>query len=382
MPMPTTTAPPRPLAPAGREHGPAFRVLRWTVRVLAVLVVVATLLPFVPSGAWWVRVFDYPRAQIAALGVLVLAVYAAVAWRGEVGWGGRVLAAALAACVAVQAVQIAPYTPLVPTTVVQTTGAPPGPTLSLLVANVLLDNREADRFLAVVRRYDPDVVLVLEPDAWWARALAPLDAAYPYGAKEPLSNTYGMLLYSRRPLRDLQTRYLVEPDIPSMHARVEVGPGRWAALHALHPDPPNPQYATDTGERDGELLLVAREVRERGGPAVVVGDFNDVAWSRTTRLFQETSGLLDPRVGRGTFSTYNAEWPLLRWPLDHVFHSDHFALVRLERGPAFGSDHFPVFAELALTPAAEALQDAPDAEADDLREADETIREANPRESL
>ena len=372
---PTLTAPPEP-----RATHPALRAARALAYGLAAALVVATLLPLVPSGAWWVRVFDYPRVQIAGGGAAVLVALAAVVRRGD-RWGLG-LAAALAACVAVQAVQIAPYTPLVPPTVVRAAAPPAGPTLSVLVANVLLDNREADRFLAVVAHYDPDVVLVLEPDAWWTRALAPLDAAYPYGAKEPLDNTYGMLLYSRLPLRDVQTRYLVEPDIPSMHARVEVGPGRWAALHALHPDPPNPQYATDTDERDGELLLVAREVRERGGAAVVVGDFNDVAWSRTTRLFQETSGLLDPRVGRGTFSTYNARWPLLRWPLDHVFHSDHFALVRLERGPAFGSDHFPVFAELALTPGAEALQDAPDAEADDLREADEAIREADPRESL
>lgn len=350
--------------------------------LLAVVVVVATLLPLVPSGAWWVRVFDYPRAQIAVVGLVVLLAYALVARR----WGGaasHALAAVLAACVVYQAVQIAPYTPLVPVSVVEAEGPSSGPTLSVLVANVLMDNRETDRFLDVVRAYDPDLVLVLEPDAQWERALRPLDADYPYGAKEPLSNTYGMLLYSRLPLRNLETRYLVEPDLPSMHGDIEVAPGRTVAFHALHPDPPNPEYATETTERDGELLLVAREVREQGnGPTVVVGDFNDVAWSKTTRLFQETSGLLDPRVGRGTFSTFNAEIPLLRWPLDHVFHSDHFSLVRLERGPAFGSDHFPVFAELALDPVAEAVQDAPDAEADDLREADEAIDEANPRESL
>ena len=345
---------------------------------LAAALVVATLLPLAPSGAWWVRVFDYPRAQIAGGGVAVLVALAAVVRRGN-GWGIG-LAVALAGCVAYQAARIAPYTPLVAPTVVETP-APDGPTVSVLVANVLMDNREADRFLAVVRRFDPDLVLVLEPDARWERALAPLDAAYPHAVKEPLSNTYGMLLCSRLPLSDVETRYLVEPDIPSMHARVRVG-RRWVALHALHPDPPNPEYATETTERDGELLLVAREVRERGGPTVVVGDFNDVAWSATTRLFQETSGLLDPRVGRGTFSTYNARWPLVRWPLDHVFHSDDFTLVRLERGPAFGSDHFPVFAELALTPDAEAIQDAPDAEADDLEAADEAIREAAPRESL
>ena len=352
--------------------------MRGAALVLAALVVVATLLPLVPSGAWWVRVFDYPRVQIAAVGALALVAYAVVGRRGPV-WG-HVLAGALALCVAYQAVQIAPYTPLARPQVLATE-APDGPTLSVLVANVLMENREAARFLDVVRQYDPDLVLVLEPDGWWERALRPLDVTYPHALKEPLANTYGMLLYSRLPLLDPEVRYLVEPDIPSMHARVRLAGGAvW--LHALHPDPPNPQYATETTERDGELLLVAREVGRRGGPAVVFGDFNDVAWSRTTRLFQETSGLLDPRVGRGTFSTYNANVPVLRWPLDHVFHSDHFALVRIERGPDVGSDHFPIYAELAVSPEAEWRQDAPEPEADDLREADEAIREAGAPESL
>ena len=356
------------------------RIAYVVVLVLAGAVVVATLLPLIPTGAWWVRVFDYPRVQIAAFGALVLVAYAFVGRRG--GVGAHALAVALAASVVWQAVQIAPYTPLVPHSVVQAAAPPGSPTLSLLVANVLLDNEETDRFIGVVERYDPDVVLVLEPDARWEAALRPLEATYRHAVKEPLDNTYGMLLYSRLPLADVETRYLVEPDIPSMHGRVEVAPGRWVTLHAVHPDPPNPEYATETTERDGELLLVAREVREQGGPTVVVGDFNDVAWSRTTRLFQETSGLLDPRVGRGRFSSYNARHLLLRWPLDHVFHTEDFTLVRIERGPAFGSDHFPIFAELALDPAADALQDAPDAEADDLEEADEAIDAANPRESL
>ena len=369
-----------PIAPPALDRpSTARRVARGVALALAAVVVVATALPLVPSGAWWVRVFDYPRVQVAAVGALALAVYA-LAWRGGRAWG-HALAAALAVCVAYQTARIVPYTPLAGPQSLAAEAPEGGPTLSVLVANVWMENREAGRFLDAVRHYDADLVLVLEPDAWWERALRPLEAAYPHALKEPLSNTYGMLLYSRLPLEGAEVRYLVEPDIPSMHARVRLA-GRAVRLHALHPDPPNPQYATRTTERDGELLLVAREVGRGAGPAVVFGDFNDVAWSRTTRLFQETSGLLDPRVGRGLFSTYHARWPALRWPLDHVFHSDHFGLVRLERGPDVGSDHFPIFAELALSPEAERRQDAPDPEPDDLREADEAIEEAGAPESL
>jgi endonuclease/exonuclease/phosphatase (EEP) superfamily protein YafD len=70
--------------------------------------------------------------------------------------------------------------------------------------------------------------------------------------------------------------------------------GRHFRLHVLHPEPPIP--FEDTLGRDGELILTAREVRSDTLPAIVTGDLNDVAWSRTTRRFQRLSGLLDPRT--------------------------------------------------------------------------------------
>ena len=61
-----------------------------------------------------------------------------------------------------------------------------------------------------------------------------------------------------------------------------------------------------------------------------------------------------PRVGRGMFNTFHAGYWFIRWPLDHVFHSDHFCLVDLRRLRRFGSDHFAILTELALVPGNEA----------------------------
>jgi endonuclease/exonuclease/phosphatase (EEP) superfamily protein YafD len=90
-------------------------------------------------------------------------------------------------------------------------------------------------------------------------------------------------------------------------------------------------------------VLVARAVAEDQGAAwIVAGDFNDVAWSHTTRLFKRLSGLHDPRIGRGLLNTYHARRPLLRYPLDHTFMSAGFAVHELRRVRAPGSDHFAV----------------------------------------
>jgi len=110
---------------------------------------------------------------------------------------------------------------------------------------------------------------------------------------------------------------------------------------------------------------------------VVVGGFNDVAWSHTTRLFQRLGRLLDARAGRGLFNTFHAQHPVMRYPPDHVFHTGHFTVAGLERLPGFGSDHFPMFAALVFQPeAATPPCGTPDPEGDDRQEAEQAIRQA------
>ena len=79
-----------------------------------------------------------------------------------------------------------------------------------------------------------------------------------------------------------------------------------------------------------------------------MGDFNDVAWSHTNRLFGTEGRLRDTRIGRGLYATFDAHWPFLRWPLDHVYATPPFQVRRLERLDGFGSDHFPLYTEMVL----------------------------------
>ncbi len=73
---------------------------------------------------------------------------------------------------------------------------------------------------------------------------------------------------------------------------------------------------------------------------------NDVVWSRTTRLFKKMTGMIDPRVGRGFFSTYHADYFFLRFPLDHLFHTRDLYVGKMVRSKNFGSDHFAMYYEI------------------------------------
>lgn len=352
--------------------------MAFALLVLALLFVTATAVPLLRQAAWWIRAFDFPRLQVFLVGLATLAGGGVVwDWTDPFYGGAGIL---LIVALGLQAVMIFPYTPLAPRQVLTAKGPTPEATISLMIANVLMSNRDADRLLRLIRNIDPDVLLTLEPDAWWEDQLRVLEDTHPHTVKKPLDNRYGMLLHSRLALVDPDLKFLLNDDIPSIHTQVRLGYDRLVWLHGLHPEPPSPTEADDATERDAELLIVGRTVKERDAPTIVAGDLNDVAWSHTTNLFQQISGLLDPRRGRGFFNTYHARLPLLRWPLDHVFHSNHFTLVAMRRLPGFGSDHFPVYVELHLAPGSEALQDEPEPDGDQQKEAQDKIDDADVNE--
>ncbi len=333
-----------------------------------ILLTAATALALIDTDAWWIRVFDFPRLQIAvALAVALLALAVA----GRRGVPTLLVFAAGLAALAWQSWKILPYTPAWDRQMIAATACPDGSGVRLLMANVLQTNRAADRLLRLVEEARPDLVLVTEIDDWWAEALGPLRAPFPHTILEPRSNTYGIGLYSRLPLPDGEIRHLLEEEIPSIRTGVVLPDGTVFTLWGVHPAPPRP--GDDTDERDAELLIVAKEVADTTAPAVVAGDLNDVAWSSTTTLFQRMSGLLDPRIGRGLYATFNANSPLMKWPLDHLFASDDWTLGEFRRLPDIGSDHFPMLVELCHRPGAAVAQDGERRQPGDAAEAEEHI---------
>ncbi len=334
-----------------------------TFLVLTIALAAFTLLPLWRYEGWWVRVLDFPRLQLFTISLLLLLLEGALLDLSHL-WTWSLPLVALG-CLAYQAWWIVPYMRLFPVETASAADPKRRRTISIMTANVLTPNRNAGVLIDMVRENAPDILVTLESDAWWQSRLDALEPDYPHTLKCPLDNLYGMHVYSKYPLADSRIDFLVEPHIPSMHAGVTLPSGDRIDVHFLHPTPPRPSGNGDSSERDAELIVVARSVAETTDPVIVTGDLNDVAWSETTRLFRKLSGLLDPRVGRGMFNTFHADYWFLRWPLDHLFHSSHFALADIRRLRKFGSDHFPLLTELIYAPGRHVEQHSPDADADD-----------------
>ncbi len=346
-------------------------LLCWTSIVVGLSMVAGTLLSLSRSPHWFVRGWDFPRVQIAMIASGAGALYSWCCSEGALH--DKLFLAAVLACVAWQVARIFPYTPIAPVRVQPSRRTSSENRVRLLISNVQMENTAHERLLRLVRDTDPDVLLAVETNERWVQALEALTADYPYVVRRPQDNWFGMVVFSRLPLLESKVEFLVQDDIPSVFAVLELAGDR-IVLRGLHPRPPEPLRDQDSTPRDAELVLVGRWIaKQNGGPTIVAGDLNDVAWSATTQLFLRLSGLLDPRMGRGLYSTYNARNPLVRWPLDHLFHSNHFRLVELRRCDDSGSDPFPVLVELSYEPEAPAEQQESKTEPGDQKEADERL---------
>ncbi len=251
-----------------------------------------------------------------------------------------------------------------------------GEHISIFAANVYQENRNYKKMLQQIKETDPDIIFLLETDQGWADAMQPLEKTHPYILHEPLDNTYGLLFFSRLEVIKGSVKYLVQKDIPSIDAIVQLPSGQKVQLYGLHPKPPVPNENLYATAKDKELMKVALKVRKCNMPCIVFGDLNDVAWSHTTELFRKTSELLDPRRGRGFYSTFSAKSWFLRFPLDYIFCTEDFGLVQMKRMPPNGSDHFAVFTKLAYQEKLVAEQEPPKADASELNKAKETASKA------
>ena len=347
--------------------------LRIIAYILGSIGVIGTLLPFLKYDDWWIRGFDYPRQQLVFILFL-----AAVCWflsNSNNDALNITVGVILTLAALYQAYRIYPYTTLHGKDArnAQRTENTDGH-LSLMMSNVLQTNRRTDLVIDLVREVDPDILLTVETNEWWEEKLAEgLGDRYPYRVDIPLENLYGMHLWSKIELIDPQITYRIKDDIPGIDTGIKLPNGREIDLYFVHPMPPSPSEAYASTGRDAELAMVGLQVKERGPrTAIVAGDMNDVAWSHSSRLFQRISGLLDPRRGRGLFSTFHAEYRLARWPLDHVFHSTDLTVLDLQRLRYVGSDHFPVLIKLSYEPEQD-MDQAEKPKGDDLEEAKETI---------
>ncbi len=223
---------------------------------------------------------------------------------------------------------------------------PANETLKVMSFNVLVRNSEYQEVIESIHRIDPDVVSILECSDDWYQALEGLNEQYPYHVARPRWHGFGIAMYSKYPLSELEVVQLTKDvtDNPFVVADVTFGDQtiRLAAFHALSPIN---RYRMDL--RNQQFVEVARYLAGSDDPTVVMGDFNCTPWSPFLNDFLNQTGYRDSRQGFGYQATWHAGYWPLRIPIDHAFVSDKIQIHSRNVGPNAGSDHFPIVFEIS-----------------------------------
>tara|TARA_R100001369_G_scaffold92902_1_gene141215 strand:+ start:33416 stop:34441 length:1026 start_codon:yes stop_codon:yes gene_type:complete len=331
-------------------------IVRYTLVVIGFLLIIASLLSLVYNiPKWYLKILDFPRLQQFILGVLVLILF--LINNKKWNFASIAFSVGLLASVFIHFSFISSY--LVGDKVVQTINSSEineDKVVSILIANVLIKNKDANAFLEIVKNSNADMVLAMEVDSWWVQKLQPLTEMYPYTILNPLNNAYGMALYSKFRIKKHEIQFLNHSKVPSFNTEIMLASGARFKFYGVHPVAPFPsdKYPENIGEKAKEeqseiaLTKVGKLVSGNEIPTIVAGDFNDVSWSNTSRLFGNNANLKDVRIGRGLYNTFDAQSMIMRWPLDHFFVSEGIKVIEFKRLPKFGSDHFPLFAKFQI----------------------------------
>ena len=306
----------------------------------AVLMLVAVLVSLSNTDAWYVRQVDLvrePMSYIAGV-LLLLSLFVKFRWR----W---VTVALFALIIVINLWRIWPYTFLAGTQLAYDDGAQAAAAtcFTAMSVNVKVENDRYAQIAEQVERIDPDILFLMETDEEWAAQLEPVLAGYEHVDRHPQPNAFGLVFATR--LRVIKTNIVenTHRDTPTLYATVQPG-SRPVEFIGLHPKPPLPSW--DTQMRDENIVKAGVQTPDRLPDAMVMGDFNDVPWSRTTTKFRDTGEWRDPRIGRGTYPTFPPSLVAIGWPLDQMMLKGDLELTEFEVLPDNGSDHRALYARV------------------------------------
>jgi len=333
-----------------------YKIIFYIIVGISTLLILASLLSLVYDiPKWYLKILDFPRLQQFILAILMLILFVIINKKWNTG--SIALSVGLLGAIFIHFSFISAY--LIGDTAVtsiETSEVKPERTIGILLGNVLIDNKNSSKFKEIISTTKPDLVLAMEVNSWWVEELEVLKKDYPYTIEYPLDNAYGMALYSKFPLSETEIKFLNHSKVPSFISIVTLPSGDTFKFYGVHPVAPFPsdKYPDNIGKKsDGKqkeiaLTKVGRLVSKNNEQTIVAGDFNDVSWSNTSRLFGQNGNLKDARIGRGLLNTFDAQSMIMRWPLDHFFVSEGISVVKFKRLPKFDSDHFPLFAKFQI----------------------------------
>lgn len=213
--------------------------------------------------------------------------------------------------------------------------------LKLMQLNLFFMNRRLDSVARLARDRDVDVITLQEVNNRTGRLLKMLQKDYPYQVRCSFQAVGGIAVLSRLPLAQGSSSGCLSKT-GTAWLRIKLGKQALTitSIH-LHWPYPFSQYE--------QVSNLKKQLPNIMQPMIIAGDFNAVPWSHAVDRLANAS---QTRVTQGLrFSFYlNISGKILPigLPIDHVLVPNDFIVESVELGPKAGSDHYSVFASIAV----------------------------------
>jgi endonuclease/exonuclease/phosphatase (EEP) superfamily protein YafD len=214
--------------------------------------------------------------------------------------------------------------------------------LRVVSFNLYKSNADPDRVVRWLVAQHADVIVLLEATAAHNDALETLRHSHPYRYACSGSQRCSTRVFSRFPATGFWPLARGDADnrqtLSALTIRFDMG-GREVPLTAVHLSHPWP-----LGEQQSEIEALARALSTVGKGGIVAGDFNSAPWTFAMRRLAASADARLASGGTATWPVHRLALPLL--PLDQIYLGRCLAARSVTSGPALGSDHLPLVADI------------------------------------
>lgn len=216
--------------------------------------------------------------------------------------------------------------------------------IKICSANVLSSNGQFEKLNDLIKLEKPDIVILQEVNTLWSTMSEQYLTEYEYKHVIPRNDNFGIAIYSKIKLNNLETLYLGITDVPSIKCQIKLN-NQSMSLLATHPVPPIGKVYTDY--RNKQLKEIAILAKKESN-IVILGDLNTTSYSTHFKTLINTGNLIDSRNGFGIQSSWPTWSTLASITLDHCLISDNIIVKTRKIGQDIGSDHLPLIIEVGL----------------------------------
>jgi endonuclease/exonuclease/phosphatase (EEP) superfamily protein YafD len=222
----------------------------------------------------------------------------------------------------------------------------PHRSLTVLNLNTWRARGDVGRIEQYLATAPADVVVLSEFDARRSTLISSLREVYPHHVECTSEPPCTLALLSRVPLEASGSARIAEGEPSFVWARINPGQRGSTTIIGTQLNRPS----GNPWRHEVQMRELAQFVRHIDGPLVLAGNLNTSPWSRSFRALRVATGLSPA----GMLMPSWPAWPIAlpQVALDHIFVSSDLTVSASGTGPAVGSDHLPVWAQLERRPVA------------------------------